>query len=575
MNEKIENLQKILYSFMANNDEGMLLSDTSGNIHWANKKACSIFGLTEEQITELKTNFLGLFPNDRTGTDSVYADGKLIAKRHSFNTVEIDGSTWHLIKIFDISAFDSLSTEQNRQSINTPVNKDTAAVNVWSIDADYRYTFFNDNHKKAMKEVWGAEISLGSDILDYLKKSDYKKQVENNYDQMLRGENHRSVDHFTMPEGDSRYYENFGHPIRNIRGEIIGIMFYTVDITEKMEIENRLKLSVSLLESIINSPEDLHILSIDKEYRYLFFNNAHSLSMQEIWNTRPEIGRNIFEILPDSEHSKRVKSFYDRSFNGEVLSDISEIPGKNGESLFYNNISAPIKDSAGNITGITVFILNITDRLLAEKKTSESLIEKEILLKEIHHRVKNNIQLITSMINLQLDLVEDKTARRILQDSLSRINTMGLIHQALYQGDNLAKIQIEGYCSNLLNSIRDFYQSESRKIAFKTEFNDISLEIAQAIPIGLIINETVTNSMKYAFSGRDEGLIQIRMALSENNRIHLQISDNGVGMAENYSPGESKTLGMKLLKVFAMQLKGTIDFTSNQGLTVDIFFKPT
>jgi two-component sensor histidine kinase/PAS domain-containing protein len=573
MEKSNKTLNKIFFSLMSQNKSGIIVSDIDGNILWSNSESGRIFGYSEAEMTALSIGAFGLSIDPVKIVDFVGRDGKKITVRQSVQTTNWDGKTWCLITLIDITSIESIKIDRNQKNRNTPVKTDTAAVNIWSIDSDFHYTFFNENHKAAMKEVWGAKISLGSFVLDYLKASDYKEQVESIYKKMLRGKPHRSVDHFTKPSGEEKYYENFGHPIQNTEDEIIGLMFYTVDITGKMEVENRLKLTISLLESVMNSPEDLHIHSIDTEYRYLFYNNAHKTSMEEVWQTSPEIGRDIFELLPDPEHRKRVKIFFDRSINGEVISDVSEIVDKNGNKQYYNNISAPINNSEDKIVGITIFVLNITDRITAEQKIRKSLKEKEFLLKEIHHRVKNNIQMITSMINLQKDLVEDKNAQLILQDSLSRISTMGLIHQALYQGENLTKIRMEDYCGNLLTTIMEFYNSEKRQISINSKFDDISLEIDQAIPVGLIINELITNSMKYAFQDNKQGKINLKISSTSGDEIHLRVSDNGRGMPDGVDTSQTETLGLQLLDIFVKQLNGRLTIDSDDGFKADIYFQ--
>ena len=149
--------------------------------------------------------------------------------------------------------------------------EDIEAVNVWSVDKNFCYTFFNNAHKKAMKRVWNAEITLGSRLPEYIDDPDYKKTVEENYTALIEGEFHRSTDHFTLESGEEYYYDNFGNPIYSKSGEVTGLIFYTVNVTEKIELQSRLEFSLALLQSIMNSPDDIHILSIDKEYKYLFF----------------------------------------------------------------------------------------------------------------------------------------------------------------------------------------------------------------------------------------------------------------------------------------------------------------
>lgn len=568
--------ETVLYNFMSQAEQGMILSDEEGKIHWANPAACRLLSYTEDEISRKTIGFFNLSTEVTGISEFKKKDGKAIIIRHSMQTADYGNQSWYLITIMDITAVKPIETNKNQEAINFPVITDSAAVNVWSISPDYNYTYFNDNHKAAMQEVWGEEIKIGSYLPDFLKESEYKNAVKLNYKKLLGGGySHRSIDHFKTRSGEEKYFENFGHPIKNEMDKITGIIFYTIDITEKMKIENQLKLSVSLLESIMNSPRNLHILSIDKEYRYLFFNRAHKDSMKDTWNTSPEIGRNVFDLLPDPDHRKRVKRFYDKALQNEILTDVSEILDTGGKKNYYSNISAPVKDSDGTITGITVFTMDITDRVVAEKQTQKSLEEKEILLKEIHHRVKNNIQLITSMINLQKDLVEDEKAKTILRDSLSSINTIGLIHEALYQGDNLAEIVMEDYCGNLLETIMKFYNSGWKEINIQTYFDDISLDINQAIHVGLIINELITNSLKHAFNNVSEGTIKLSMCRTPGSKINLKVSDNGGSLNSAFDIQKTETLGLRLLNVLIKQLNGSLTINTDNGFSADIYFQPT
>jgi two-component sensor histidine kinase len=294
-----------------------------------------------------------------------------------------------------------------------------------------------------MKLFWGAEISLGGCILDYLPEKQYRNQVKNAYSRILKGENHRSIDHFSSKKGQDNYFENFGHPIPDKNGTVTGIMFYSVDISE---------------------------------------------------------------------------------------------------------------------------------RVYAEEKLKRSLSEKEILLKEIHHRVKNNLQIITSMINLQLKMVKDESVKRTLQDSLNRINTMGQLHRSLYQGESLAEVRMGEYLDSLLDSIRDMFGTRGKEVKIETHFEDISLDPDKAIPVGLIVNELVTNSYKHAFEDRPQGSIFVSLSASDSEGFHLSVRDDGSGILEKINAKDPDSLGTRLVSVFVTQLKGRLENTSAGGLTVDVFF---
>ena len=447
---------------------------------------------------------------------------------------------------------------------------DSSQVNLWSVDRNFNYTFFNDLHQKDMKSVWGVDIEIGKNVLEYINDKNYRADVEKTYISLLEGNPHRSKDHFTLKTGEELFYENFGQAVRDNKGRITGIMFYTVNTTRKTDMENRLKLSISLLKSIMNSPDDIHILSIDKQYRYLFFNNAHKNAMREVWETTPETGVNILTLLPDKKHRDRVKIYYDRALGGEIIRQNSKFTDRYGKIKYYDNISAPIHDAKGEITGITVFTINITDKEIAAEQINRSLAEKEVLLKEIHHRVKNNLQLVSSMIGLQLNHVNDERINAILNDSLNRIATMSNIHKMLYQGEDLSRIEMQPYCQRLVDSVMELFGCSKEHIKIDLNIAPVSLELDQAIPLSLIINELLTNSLKYAFEQNDDGIIS--MLFEEDiNGLHLQVKDNGRGLPEE-KPVENGSLGFEVINIFTTQLGGKVEFKSYNGLTVDIYF---
>ena len=550
---------------------GTVISDDRGIIRWANKRAAELLGSTEEELAGAPAGNFGLAPSSENESSIIGSDGSRIIFTKDFRTIDTYGTPWQLSTLKIISKAPAYYADRGKDIINTPIINEPAAINVWSVDTGYRYTFFNENHRTAMKQIWDADIRIGSYILDYLEDPLYIDQVKANYLKILGGESHRSLDHFKTLAGEEKYLENFGHPIRDADENITGIMLYTVDVTKKTEIENRLKLTVSLLESIINSPEEIQIFSIDNEYRYIFFNNAHIIAMERFWSAKPETERNILGLLPDSEKKREIKKYFDESFLRLPEPKISELRDGSGQTFYISMISAPIHDSDGNVSGITIFSQDITKQFEAEREVKESLKQKEFLLKEIHHRVKNNIQQITSMLNLQLGAVEDEKARHMLKDSISRIDTMGLIHETLYKNADLQRISMNEYCRNLTDTIMKLYSHDRLTVKIEHEIDEIFLEMNRAIPVGLIINELFTNSMKYAFGSRPDGLIKLKMS-TENGLIHLRVMDNGAGFHQKRGPESSETLGMQLLDIFTEQLGGSISFESHEGLTVDISF---
>ncbi len=234
------------------------------------------------------------------------------------------------------------------------------------------------------------------------------------------------------------------------------------------------------------------------------------------------------------------------------------------------------------------FVRDNTDKKIAEKRIEDSLKEKTVLLKENHHRVKNNLQIITSLLDLQSDTVENEDLTLLYKESQDRIKSMALIHEKLYQSEDLAKINMGDYITSLLEQIQDSYYLYNVDLETGVETDDFSIHLDTAIPCGLIINEIVSNSLKHAFSkewideqtlGLDEGKfpvgkITVEMRKGRENELHLVVKDNGIGLPKEIDPETTDTLGMQLISMLIHQLNGTVEISKEQGTVFRIVFRP-
>jgi len=214
---------------------------------------------------------------------------------------------------------------------------------------------------------------------------------------------------------------------------------------------------------------------------------------------------------------------------------------------------------------------------LAEWKVQESLKEKEVLLREIHHRVKNNMQVISSLLNIQSDYIEDERYLAILNDSKNRIKSMAIVHEKLYQSNDMANINFGDYITTLANSLMSFYETASRHIALSIDAEDVSLGVDTAIPCGLLLNELLSNCMKHAFPDNRKGIITVTLKTVNSDdapEYLLVISDNGIGIPEGMNIRETSSLGLQLVTTLVEhQLQGKIDLTRTDGTTFNIRFK--
>ncbi|WP_051249777.1 sensor histidine kinase [Maridesulfovibrio zosterae] len=212
----------------------------------------------------------------------------------------------------------------------------------------------------------------------------------------------------------------------------------------------------------------------------------------------------------------------------------------------------------------------ITARKNSEKLVRASLAEKEVMLKEIHHRVKNNLQVISSLLSLQSGYTEDIEASNLLRECQHRVRSMSMLHEKLYRSEDLTRIDMNEYALTLIDFLLRSYSVDG-KIEPNVDIQDIHLSIDSAIPCGLIINELVSNSLRHAYPGGENGVLRISMR-KISGKIKLDVSDDGIGIPDAYTIGSTKTLGMTLVDTLAQQLNGEFKFFNSNGATFEIIF---
>jgi len=223
---------------------------------------------------------------------------------------------------------------------------------------------------------------------------------------------------------------------------------------------------------------------------------------------------------------------------------------------------------------------DITDRKLAEQSLRESerhlkksLTEKEVLLKEIHHRVKNNMQVISSLVDLQADEVEDAAMRDIFQDVVFRVRSMAMVHEKLYQSKDLAQVEFADYTRTLLSYLWRAQGGADSGIDYEVDLAAVYLPVNQAVPCGLVLNELFSNALKHAFNGRDRGRISVSLHGDGEGRVQLDVRDDGIGFPASFDWQNATSLGLRLVQMLARQLKATVTMTGETGTIFNIAFK--
>jgi two-component sensor histidine kinase len=204
-------------------------------------------------------------------------------------------------------------------------------------------------------------------------------------------------------------------------------------------------------------------------------------------------------------------------------------------------------------------------RRQAEESLKRSLAEKDILLKEVHHRVKNNMQIISSILKMQERQVDDPKLKEVLEESQNRIRSMALVHEDLYRNENLENIKFINYAKSLAGNLMRTFSDHHGKINMVYEIEDVLLPLDTGIPCGLIINELISNSFKYAFKNRETGTIKIGLKSSDDGKYLLEVSDDGVGFDKEVVVENAKTLGLKIVNKLVQQIEGTLEYDFSEG----------
>ncbi len=349
-----------------------------------------------------------------------------------------------------------------------------------------------------------------------------------------------------------------------------GIM---IDITEQKKTELKIQETETKLSAILKHLPKVVIYQSGLGHDFISGNIAEMIGYtpEEILKSKYFFG-NI--IHPDDIPAvKEAISVWNRKNTDETLNLEFRVMKKTGEYIWIEDhmFRVKVNENKSYLSGI---LIDITARKQAEDKISQSLREKELLLKEIHHRVKNNLQVVSSLLKLQSGYVKDENSLDVLIDSQNRVRSMALVHQKLYQSKDFSEIDLSEYIKQLCDHLITVFKTSADNIKITVRSENMNLSIDYAIPCGLILNELISNSLKYAFPDGKKGEIIIELNKNSEGIYIISLSDNGIGFPKNIDYRNTKSLGLQLVNTLVGQIDGNIILENNTGTKYTITFPP-
>jgi PAS domain S-box-containing protein len=328
------------------------------------------------------------------------------------------------------------------------------------------------------------------------------------------------------------------------------------------------------LESIFNSTENLMMWTINKDYDITGMNKNFVNWMHDFFDEEVFLNDNIMKTLQkhlDRDFYQGQLEAFANGFKGRPQQFEFALRNNRGQTTWLQAFLNPVYMD-GKLEELSCLLYDNTERKEMDRRVRDSLKEKEVLLQEVHHRVKNNLQVISSILNLQSSYVDDEKTLEVLRESQQRIKSMSFIHETIYRTADFSKLEFTEYVRTIANNLIQSYRAGNESVSFVADMDEIYLNLDQSIPCGLIVNELVSNALKYAFKGRKKGTLTVGLH-EKNNTIELCIKDDGVGLPKDFGYEKTNSLGIQLVYALLEQVDAEMEVKSKNGTEFLIRFQ--
>ena len=428
----------------------------------------------------------------------------------------------------------------------------------------------NDNFCKISK--YSAEELIGQDHRIINSGYHPKEFIRNLWVTIANGKIWKGELKNRAKDGSIYWVDTTIVPFLDEKGKPYQYLAIRSDITYRKIAEENLEKSLKEISDYQYAIDESSIVSISDKDGIIKHVNENTCRISK-YSEEELIGQN-HRIFNSGYHSKEFfGELWGSVMKGNVWRGEIKNKAKDGTFFWVDTTVVPFLDENKKPYQFVAIKFDITARVESENIITSALREKEVLLRELYHRTKNNMQVISSMLNLKAATLHDAKMIEILEDMGNRIKTMAMVHQKLYQSQNLSSVDLKEYINDISALLISSYSSDSEKVKLRLDLESIFVSIDTAIPCGLIVNEIITNSLKHAFPGDRTGEILVKLSRTEDGMIEMVISDNGVGIPEEYDIEAGDTLGIQVFKSIAQdQMNGDIQFDTTNGVKFRIKF---
>jgi PAS domain S-box-containing protein len=588
--KELKAAQKNLRLLVDSSLDMICASDPEGIITEFNNAAEQTFGYSREEVMGKSVSMLYLVPDDRMKVmeELMQRDGFFsgeVTNRRKDGTIFTAFLSASILKDTEGKIVGSMGVSRDisvikNAEIETRLSEEKyraiysqAYIGIALVDKD-NGKFIEVNQR--LCDILGYEIQdLQKMTVDELRLKGDLSHLPSGKEFIKRG--------FERVFDEQRYRDKAGREVilnitislvRDAAGQPLYFVYVYEDITPKRRAEEQIRLQAAKLSAIFESSSHM-IWTLDLNYNLVSFNNNQAQWLRDNYDIKPYVGMPLLSgnMVSTDEYNSYWKERIDRAFQGETLKFETEYISKRGVHRWREVFLNPIKDQRDVVIEVSCMAHDITDQKAAEENIRQSLKEKEVLLKEVHHRVKNNLQVISSILNLQSSYVKDKKSLDLLLESQNRIKSMAFVHESLYQTKDFSNINFSSYVENICSNLVHSYSNPEYPPQLKMDLDSIQLNLDTAIPCGLIINELISNALKYAFKGKESGALQVELK-SLGEKLRIVISDNGKGLPENIDFRNTESLGLQLVVTLVEQINGKIVLETKKGTKFTIEFVP-